>query len=98
MTLHILNQPASYPAASQALSAINPEDHLLLIEEAVTAALIIDDKWKSLVGQVSVLYEDLLSRGLADKIDDGCLNGFQVIDTQEFVALTAQHGQIVTWH
>ena len=98
MTLHILNQPASHLATSQVFSAINPDDHLLLIEEAVTAVLSIENEnWKPLIGQASVLYEDLLSRGLADKIDNGCLNGFKVIDIRGFVALTEQFAQVVTW-
>lgn len=71
----------------------------MLIEEAVTAALTTtaDEKWQSLMCQTSVLYEDLLSRGLADKIDNGCLNGFQVIGMRDFVVLTAKHNRVITW-
>ncbi|WP_404413259.1 sulfurtransferase complex subunit TusB [Vreelandella aquamarina] len=99
MTLYILNQHAFHHAGFQELSAMTPEDHLLLIEEAVTAALTTtaDEKWQSLMCQTSVLYEDLLSRGLADKIDNGCLNGFQVIGMRDFVVLTAKHNRVVTW-
>lgn len=100
MTLHILNQPAGHPATSQMMAVIQPHDHLILIEEAVTAILSFndDDRWQSLVGRVSVLYEDLKARGLASQTGRSDWNGFKVIDISEFVELTAAHSSSISWH
>ncbi|MDN6297812.1 MAG: DsrH/TusB family sulfur relay protein [Halomonas sp.] len=97
MILHILNQaPQSGQAAAQALAAMAPEDHLILIEEAVFA--VLDAQWQGwhvASERIHVLEDDVASRGLVD------ITGRQqpeLLSVEAFVTLTAEVSQTVSWY
>lgn len=94
MMVHILNRaPADGPAAAQALTAMTPDDRLVLIEDAVLA--IRDERWsgwQDAPGRIHVLEEDADARGVADDA------AADLIDIDTFVALTAEARQTVSWY
>lgn len=94
MMVHILNRaPADGPAAAQALTAMTPDDRLVLIEDAVLA--IRDEHWsgwQDAPGRIHVLEEDADARGVADSA------AADLIDIDTFVALTAEARQTVSWY
>ncbi|SDN11290.1 sulfurtransferase complex subunit TusB [Vreelandella arcis] len=96
MILHILTTAPLSDAARQAEQAINPGDALLLIEEAVSAALQPDlDCWKQTDYPVFLLEEDLVARGFANAASHHRL---ATVDIEGFVQLTEQYEQSITWY
>ncbi|MEA2117507.1 sulfurtransferase complex subunit TusB [Halovibrio sp. HP20-50] len=96
MMLHILTKAPESSASTEMQQAIGEQDSVLLIEEAVSAAL--DPAWvawQQHQPRIFLLSEDLASRGLASIAAD---NGLPTLDMERFVALTEQHEKIVTWY
>lgn len=94
--LHILNKAPHSDVAHQMLQAIGAEDVLLLIEEAVQA--ILDPEWvgwQQFATRIYLLEEDVMSRGFQREMHTYT---FPVVTLSEFVALTEQHEQCVTWY
>lgn len=96
MTLHILTAPPMSEVAQQVDQAIRAGDTLLLTEAGVTAALNPDlHCWMQNDYAVFLLEEDLVARGLASI---AATHGLATVDIDEFVGLTEQHTQSVTWY
>ncbi|WFE71866.1 sulfurtransferase complex subunit TusB [Halomonas sp. M1] len=94
--LHILNKAPHSDTAQQMLQAASGYDVLLLIEEAVQAALYPNwDGWHSGVSSIFLLAEDLSARGLHQV---AVTNGLPMVEMDEFIVLTEQNEQIVTWY
>ena len=99
MLLHILNRGPGNLVAQQALNAMGPQDHLVLIEEAVTAVLVTQwEGWRMAAEKISVLHEDLVLRGLTPENDLHETLNYRVIDIVDLVELTAKYPKNVTWH
>ncbi len=96
MILHILNRPPSHSRVyRQALDAMAEHDRLLLIEDAVTGALISQvEHFQSIAGRLYVLQEDLVSRGL----DSHCAEAVHIVDMEGFVRLTEEAEKTVSWY
>lgn len=76
--------------------AIGEQDSVLLIEEAVSAALEPDwTVWQQYPTRIFLLSEDLTARGLARTAAE---NGLPTVGMDDFVALTEQFEQSVTWY
>lgn len=96
MTLHILTKAPDSAACKQMLQALGEQDSVLLIEEAVTAALDPAwGAWHQYRSRIFMLSEDLDSRGLASIAVDHRLPTVQI---DGFVALTEQYDKTVTWY
>lgn len=96
MILHFLTKAPDSSAATQMLQAIGDQDAVLLIEEAVTAAL--DPTWaiwQQCQLRIFLLSEDLVSRGLATI---AAANELPTLDMEGFVTLTEQYEKTVTWY
>lgn len=94
--LHIVNRsPFTSTALTECLKIIQPNDTLLLIEDAVIAATgklgqqleCQQDKFR-----IVVLMNDILARGLTHKVA-----ALPKIDYSDFVVLTEQHQSSITW-
>ncbi|ATJ82775.1 sulfurtransferase complex subunit TusB [Halomonas beimenensis] len=96
MKLHILNRsPASSQVPAQALSAMGPEDRLLLIEDGVQGALpALIHHYAAIPGRLYALREDLVARGLIGRCD----GTVQVVDVDGFVTLTEEAEQTLSWY
>ncbi|MBB3330421.1 tRNA 2-thiouridine synthesizing protein B [Halomonas campaniensis] len=96
MLLHILNRsPATSLVYRQALTAIGPEDRLLLIEDGVQGAMPqLVRHFEGLEGRLFALREDLASRGL----EGHCDPAVQVVDVDGFVLLTEEADRTVSWY
>lgn len=96
MILHILTKAAQSTAAEQMQQVIGECDVVLLIEEGVTTVLSPEwTGWKQYSSRIFVLTEDTVARGLA------CIaeaNAMPMLGMDEFVALTEQHQQTITWY
>lgn len=93
-TLHIVNRsPAHGRALEDALAAMQPDDHLILIEDAVYAVLDQAQTWPNAC--CHVLQEDLGARGLAGKSHGASL---ACVDIDGFVALTCRCDRTLSWH
>lgn len=66
---------------------------LLLIGNAVTAAVLADSAPLDGYAHVYVLSDDLAARGLADRLNDKAT----AIDYDRFVSLTLEHSPVVSW-
>lgn len=86
----ILNSPFQSQALAQALSYLQPEDELVLMQDAVIAASA--PQWcKQLAGiPLYVMQEDLQARGLHHRVGN-------VLDMAGLVALIVQKGSPRTW-
>lgn len=98
MILHTVNKPPQHGQALQlCLRFAGPDDIILLIEDGVTAAIAGTEASKQLIaagsGRVIALQEDLVTRGLGDKIDPG----IAVTDYAGFVALCCDSAKIQSW-
>ncbi|MBH8578815.1 sulfurtransferase complex subunit TusB [Bisbaumannia pacifica] len=95
MILHILNRsPLDSRVYRQALTAMGPDDRLLLVEEGVQGALPqMVRHFEGLDGRLFALREDLIARGLEGRCADGVL----VIDVEGFVTLTEEADKSVSW-
>lgn len=94
--LHILTKPSNSSAFAQMQLAAGAQDTVLLVEEAVTAAL--DPTWSAWLHfyqRIYLLSEDLTSRGLAEIAAD---HGLPTVDVDGFVVLTEQNEKTVTWY
>ncbi len=96
--LHIVSKsPHANSALADCLSACGEHATILLIEDAVTAALI-GSHWAAQLDktdhQIAVLVEDCLARGISTKIDAK----FRSIDYAQFVQLCCDHTPIVSWY
>lgn len=95
MLLHILNRsPATSDAYRQALTAMGPEDRLLLIEDGVQGAMTaLVEHFAEAAGRLYVLHDDLEARGLMPYLDAAV----EVVDMAGFVTLTEQADQTLSW-
>jgi tRNA 2-thiouridine synthesizing protein B len=96
MILHILTQLPDSNASHQMQQATGDQDSVLLIEEAVSAAL--DPAWaawQQYQSRIFLLSEDLAARGLASIAAD---NGLPTLGVDGFVTLTEQNEKAVTWY
>ncbi|KRW53742.1 sulfur relay protein TusB [Aeromonas allosaccharophila] len=86
----ILNSPFQSQALAQALSYLQPEDELVLIQDAVIAASA--PQWSEQLADIPlyVMQEDLQARGLHHRVGN-------VLDMAGLVALIAQKGSPRTW-
>ncbi|MGN5138365.1 sulfurtransferase complex subunit TusB [Aeromonas sp. 164P] len=86
----ILNSPFQSQALAEALSYLQPEDELVLMQDAVIAASV--PQWSErLVGiPLYVMQEDLQARGLQHRVGN-------VLDMAGLVVLIAQKGSPRTW-
>lgn len=95
MLLHILNRsPATSEVYRQALSAMGPDDRLLLIEDGVQGAVgALFDRFAGIEGRLYAQEEDLVARGLAPL----CASAVVRIDVEGFVTLTEEAQKTVSW-
>lgn len=95
MLLHLLNRsPQSVSVYRELGESFGENDHLLLIEDACYAALPAASELLAMFeGRVSVLQEDLVSRGLAGRV----VPSIAVVDMRGFLALTETHERSVSW-
>ncbi|MCS3834690.1 tRNA 2-thiouridine synthesizing protein B [Aeromonas veronii] len=86
----ILNSPFQSQALAQALSYLQPEDELVLMQDAVIAASA--PQWSARLEGIPlyVMQEDLQARGLHHRVGN-------VLDMAGLVALIAQKGSPRTW-
>lgn len=98
--LHIVNKsPGEKNSLAQCIARMLPGSTLLLIEDAVVAALA-DAESANLVAEmplgckVAVLSPDLMLRGLSEK---PLLAGIQQVDYNGFVELTVAHETVSSW-
>ncbi|WP_323918138.1 sulfurtransferase complex subunit TusB [Aeromonas veronii] len=86
----ILNSPFQSQALAEALSYLQPEDELVLMQDAVIAASA--PQWSALLAGIPlyVMQEDLQARGLQHRVGN-------VLDMAGLVALIAQKGSPRTW-
>ncbi|MDN3555057.1 sulfurtransferase complex subunit TusB [Halomonas maura] len=96
MKLHIVNRsPASSQVYAQAVTAMAPDDRLLLIEDGVQGALPqLIRYYEDIPGRLYALREDLEARGLVGRCDASV----QVVDVDGFVQLTEEADQTVSWY
>lgn len=96
MTLHTINKtPAESGAIKDCLSALSEGDALILIENAVYAAMpAYAELFTRLPGSVQcyLLDADAQARGLQDLNPD-----FRVIDYDGFVELSCRYQKVVSW-
>lgn len=97
-TLHIISKsPSAHSALSDCLRTCDERAQILLIEDAVAAALR-DSEWAQHLRAgghvVYVLDVDCDARGMRDRIDAA----FVVIDHAQFVRLCCEHTPIVSWY
>ncbi|WGI27278.1 sulfurtransferase complex subunit TusB [Halomonas alkaliantarctica] len=96
MILHILTKAPDSSASSQMQQAVGDQDAVLLIEEAVTAALDPSwAAWQQYQTRIFLLSEDLIARGLASIAED---NELPTLEIDGFVMLTEQYEKTVTWY
>jgi tRNA 2-thiouridine synthesizing protein B len=88
-TLHILNKPPDHRRFSLCLSAIGPEDGLLLIENGVLAVTQRLDINKE---RCFALAPDLEARGLSSQF-----SGNQTLSFDDMVELAAFAENVISW-
>ena len=91
--LHIIK---SQSGLTDAINFIQPDDAVLLVEDAVYALFHQSSPLIGLKDQKDrcwVLQEDLLARGLVELANVDA----QLTDFKGFVYLTEQHAQSITW-
>jgi len=78
------------------LRYISQDDEILLLQDAVFAGLR-ENIWSKTIKvsgvKIYLLKEDLLARGIVDKVDE-C---FEVVDYAGFVSLSVQHEAQMKW-
>lgn len=96
MILHILTKAPDSSASAQMLQVVGEKDAVVLIEEAVTAALNPEWlAWERYPSRIFLLTEDVASWGLTRVAN---ANALPLLDVGEFVALTEQYTKSVTWY
>lgn len=99
-TLNIINKsPFEKRTLEQCLSRIGEGDSVLLIEDAVVAAVsgtLFSDQLKNSAktNPLYVLEPDLQARGLAES---GLVSGFNTVDYTKFVSLVTEHDRVHSW-
>ena len=98
MILHTLNKQSS-DLVQLCISALGPEDSLLLVEDAVYAALGATGSPLDLAIlpagiKLYALVEDLAARGISEKIPDV----FTRITYRDFVTLSLACSKVVNWN
>ncbi|WP_087017555.1 sulfurtransferase complex subunit TusB [Thaumasiovibrio subtropicus] len=95
--LHIVtSSPFSSQSLQTCLRYSSHEDEIILMQDAVFAALAETPYANALAqrsGQVYVYAPDIQARGVEKKL----VSGFPQIDNNAFVALTVQHTQQINW-
>lgn len=92
-TLHTLNKaPADTVLWSSCLAAIQPNDTLLLIEDAVYAAVDTHIERTPTHPAFFYLKADIEARGLLAHV-----NPNRLIDDDQFVTLSCAHSKVVSW-
>jgi tRNA 2-thiouridine synthesizing protein B len=89
-TLHLLNKAPSHPRFPVCLGSVGPEDHLLLIENAVVA---LTDNSVTLPPRTSAMMPDCQARGLADLVG----STMDLVTPAGMVALTDRFQRIISW-
>ncbi|MEZ8141347.1 sulfurtransferase complex subunit TusB [Enterovibrio sp. FF113] len=95
--LHTVStSPFSSSSLSNCLRYSDPNSEILLIEDAVIAA-IDSGEWQealTLSGRrIYVLHDDVVARGLSREIS----KDFELVDIKGFVSLTEQHVTQMKW-
>ncbi|RUR27218.1 sulfurtransferase complex subunit TusB [Vreelandella andesensis] len=94
--LHILNKPPHSDAAVQMLSTLSGNDTIVLIEDGVQAALHPEwQGWATNEVSIFLLVEDAISRGIHSI---AVAHGLPLIEVDDFVVLTEQNEQIISWY
>ena len=88
-TLHILNKPPEHHRYALCLSAIGPDDRLLLIENGV---LGITQAQEIASERLFALGPDVEARGIASRIDPA-----QIVSFDGMVELTASAENVISW-
>lgn len=92
MILHTVNKSSfTNPCLADCLTLCAAGDAIVLIEEGVYT--IADSALKEIEQPVYALQADLQARGLSDKVPATV----QIINDDEFVALTIKHDKVVSW-
>lgn len=96
MILHILTKAPRSDAAIEMQQAVGEGDAVVLIEDAVIAALNPEWlAWERYQSRIFILMEDVASRGLTSIAK---ANALPLIDIDELVTLTEKHTKSVTWY
>lgn len=96
MILHILTKAPDSTASEQMQQVVGESDTVVLIEEAVTAALHPEWlAWEGYPSRIFLLTEDVASWGLTRVAK---ANALPLLDLGEFVALTEHYTKSVTWY
>lgn len=96
MILHILTKAPGSSTAMQMQHSVADRDSVMLIEEAVTAALYPAwEAWQQYHSRIYLLSEDLIARGLASLAAD---NQLPTLGIDSFVTLTEQYAKSITWY
>ncbi|WP_028025939.1 sulfurtransferase complex subunit TusB [Enterovibrio calviensis] len=95
--LHTVStSPFSSSSLSNCLRYSDPNSEILLIEDAVIAA-IDSGQWQQALTscgrRIYVLHEDVVARGINDEI----IKSFKVIDIKGFISLTERHVTQMKW-
>jgi tRNA 2-thiouridine synthesizing protein B len=96
MILHTINTAPGNSAFADCLRLAGPEDAILLMGDAVYAALAQTDACSQLLGneaEVYVLASDALAAGITERID----SHIAVQDFDDFVALTDRFPRQMAW-
>ena len=99
MQLHtVKSSPLTDTSLAQCLNYLGERAGLLLMQDAVTAA-IDGHPWRSRLAQLAdkhklyVLQEDLVARGIPDRVSAP----FEVIDSARFVSLCLEYDAVQSW-
>lgn len=96
MQLHIISQsPASHSAFNRALAFIEPQDHVLLINDGCYAAshpALIRQAMKNTAANWLILEDDMIMRGI------DAPTGIQIISMDEFVQLCFAVHHCLSWY
>jgi tRNA 2-thiouridine synthesizing protein B len=91
MTLHIFNSQDDLTKHFLLIKgALNKEDAVLLIENAVYAG---QKNLSDFSKNIYVLKEDCMARAITEQINASCT----LVDYSGFVTLTEQHTKIISW-
>ncbi|MEH6589663.1 MAG: sulfurtransferase complex subunit TusB [Halioglobus sp.] len=96
MILHTINKAPGNTAFTECLRLATPDDAILLIGDAVYAALAQTDACTQLLGTEAELYvlaADTLTAGISDRID----KHIKVQDFDGFVSLTERFPRQMAW-
>ena len=94
MRLHIVNKsPEQNSALADCLAHCADTDSLLLIEDAVVAAVKGHPALQEYAGKIYALQEDVAARGIQALLSADVA----LVDYAGFVALCAEHRQNLSW-